>query len=73
MTDKRIPRPRDPLSEQERALIKQAVAKKLDGPDFSKLKCEQPIPDTATILLMAKDDEDAKAIYEGTNSITIAP
>ena len=36
----------------------------MNGPDFSKLHCEQPLPDVATIVLRAKDDADAAAAHQ---------
>jgi len=33
-----------------------------DGPDFSKLKCEQPLPDTTAVLEQMDDDANAQQI-----------
>jgi len=64
MTEKRIPRLRDPLSSEERALIQRAAELKLKSPDFSKLKCEQPLPDTAVILEQIEDDTNARQVSQ---------
>jgi hypothetical protein len=51
------------LSDEQRALIKRAVAPQLSGPDFSKLKCEQPLPEPDAFQ-RAKADEDTRAPFK---------
>lgn len=52
MTEKRIPRPRDPLSSGSKAL-------KLVTRDFSKLKCERPLLDPTEAARIKEDAEGA--------------
>jgi len=66
MIEKRILRPHEPLSREERALIQRAVDLKLKSPDFSKLKCEQPLPDVAAALQQNEDDGNAGEIIRST-------
>ena len=43
----------------------------LKGPDFTKLKCEQPLADTAVVLEQARDDADAVTRIKRVRILTL--
>jgi hypothetical protein len=45
----------------------------LNGPDFSGLRCERPMPDTARVLQRIKEEADAERIYDGMCARTMGP
>ena len=43
----------------------------LKGPDFAKLKCEQPLADSAVVLEQARDDANAVTQIKGVRILTL--
>ena len=55
------------LSGEHRAVLERAAVPQVSGPDFSKLKCEQPLPEPDAFQ-RAKADDDARAPFKDPRS-----
>ncbi len=56
-----------------KAILPGGMELNLTGPDFSKLKCEQPLPDTAIVLQRIEDEGNAGEILRSARAKTMWP
>jgi hypothetical protein len=54
-----------------KAVLPNGVELHMDGPDFSKLKCEHPPAETAVVLQRAEDDASAVQAIRTTHLLTL--